>query len=66
MPLSTKLYCGGQFYWWRKPEYLENTTNLSRITDKLYYKEEILYRKCWEIVLSILIEAIETLFLEKL
>jgi len=41
MPLSTifLLYhaYGGQFYWWRKSEYPDKSTDLPQVTDKIYH-----------------------------
>jgi len=39
MPLSAilQLYHGNQFYWWRKPEYPERTSDPGQATGKLYH-----------------------------
>jgi hypothetical protein len=33
-----QLYRGGQFYWWRKPEYPEKTIELPQVTRIMLYR----------------------------
>jgi hypothetical protein len=39
MPITTifQLYRGGQFYWWKKPEYPEKAIDSSQVADKRYH-----------------------------
>jgi hypothetical protein len=32
-----RLYCGSQFYWWKKTEYPDKTNDVSQFTDKFYH-----------------------------
>jgi hypothetical protein len=42
--LLFQLYRGGQFYWWRKPEYPDKAPDLPEVCDKLDHIYIMVYR----------------------
>jgi hypothetical protein len=55
-----KVYCGREFYWWRKSEYPEKTTDLPQVSDKLYHI--INDTSCWQFSSKHIIKASSFIF----